>query len=159
MALSADYFIDSDLVSPEKVEAVKRMHERMPPKEIFQRVVASIPQEVPDGTDKPGWMYGNVRIMGSIGGRHDTFYPLPEGWDLSDIKYSVFFRQAARKPGDVAYGFAASVPLDGCRQVKPGEAVELTKYIPFDWTEEQVEAWARESFIALQKVIKEYCES
>jgi hypothetical protein len=56
MALSADYFIDSDLVSPEQVAAVKRMHERMPPKEIFQRVADSIEQEIPDGTDRPAWM-------------------------------------------------------------------------------------------------------
>jgi hypothetical protein len=84
---------------------------------------------------------------------------VPQDADFDDIKYYALYRQSARKKDHPAYGFAASVPLDICRQVKPGENIELTKYIPFDWTEEQVEAWARESFIALQHLIKEYVES
>lgn len=160
MAFIADNFIDSELVSPEQVAAVNRMHERFPPLSIFQRVVASIPQETPDGSTKyPGWMYGSIRIMGSIGGYEYVSSPLPTDVDLSDIKYSVFFKQTARKSGEVAYGFAASVPLDVCKQVDPGECIDLAKYIPIDWTEDQVEAMARESFLALQKLIKEYVES
>jgi len=154
----------------EQREAIKRMEENEPPSWIFEKIKKDIPQEVPDGTDKPGWTYGSFRICEVIDGKTPYKWDAPEydkeldleGRDLSKIGHVIFWKQTAKNknnPEKPLKRFASIVPFGWAMEVEPGQTVPITTYIPIGTSNEEIERMARESFLKLQEVVKAYYES
>ncbi len=155
-------FDDYGQATPEQIAAIKHADENGYPIEILVEVAKSIPQTVPNGSDKGGWGYGACRRTCTIGGYDITAFEngtAPKDVDLTDIKYFGFYRQAVKNKhtGEVK-GFAVVVGANFAGEVEPGQTIEVKgeKVIRPGWNREDVEAAARESFIKLQELCEEF---
>jgi hypothetical protein len=152
---------DTELMKPEEREAVERAKKNAPPIEIFVEVAKSIHQTIPDVDDRPGWKHGATRMVTRIGGVNA--YEIEDGLapsdlDLSNIDYTVFYRQAVKNKhtGEIKY-FATWVPFESAIEVHPGQSIEIKgDGIPIGWDREELEAMARESFLKLQEMCEEF---
>ncbi len=142
--------------------AIKMMNEHAPLAEMFREVAASIPQQVPDAVNVPGWNYGSCRVVGRIGGF--DHYSIengiaPSDLDLSKIDYVGFYRQAVmnKNTGEIKY-FYATIPIGSIGSASLGGTFEIKEdaVIPFGWNREEVETMARESLVKLQEMCAEF---
>lgn len=143
-----------NLLTSEQEAAIKYAEENIFPIEILSEVAKSIPQKVPNGTNKKSWGYGSCRIIYMIGGHQVKAIEdgtAPSDIDLSDIKYIGWYRQCVRNRNTgVSTAFVSLV----------GNMKEnLGKVIRPGWKREEVESEARKSFLDLQKMCKEYYDS
>ncbi len=155
----------------EQKEAIDRACAKMHRiREIFAKVASEIHQTVPDGTDKKGWKFGSFRILSKSGEYYINEYgdvsemnrvtPELDGVDLSKVGYIAIWRQAARnKRTQEVKGFAAWIPDCVVECVEPGQTIDVKEYLSNDTKDEEIERLARESFMKLQDMVKEYYES
>ena len=145
--------------NPQLIAAIERMNAHAPDAEFLREIALSIPPVVPE-VEKSGWNHGSCRVSGRIGGHshwdiEQNFAPLDI--DLSKIDYVAFYRQAVanKYTGDLK-GFCVTIPLDFSGEVVEGQTIPVTKSIPFEYTKEDLEAMARESFLKLQEMVQEW---
>lgn len=153
---------DYSMATPEQRVAIKYANDNGYPIEILAEVAASIPQTVPNGSDKGGWGYGACRRICTIGGCTIGQFEdgsAPKDVDLTDIKYFGFYRQAVKnKHTGELKGFAAIVGSNTFTgEVEPGQEIEVKgEVIRHGWNREDVEKAARESFLRLQELCEEF---
>lgn len=153
---------DWDKSTPEQRLAIKRMEENMPSSEIFRSAANLIPQAIPDGINKHGWQYGDHKIWGLIDRYSPDWYrdgKIGAKADLSKIEYNAFYKQTVlRKMDKHPTFFVVSVPYSFIGMVFPGQEVSMAfrPTIKLGTPRKDIEDMAKESFLALQKIVKEY---
>jgi hypothetical protein len=150
-----------DCATPEQLAAVKLAEDDQFPIELLANVAKSIPQVVPNGSDKGGWGYGACRRTIMIGGHSWSEFEngtVPKDVDLTDIRHVPFYRQAVKNKytGEVK-GFFVTVPYTHGGEVEPGQSVSVERAgFPIGTSHEDITRMATESFLKLQEMCEEF---
>src|ERR1700677_2133989 len=149
---------DFNCATPEQLEALKRAEKDDFPIELLVDVAKSIPQVVPNGSDKGGWGYGACRRTIMIGGHDWSQFEngtVPKDVDLTDIRHVPLYRQAVKNKhtGEVK-GFFVTIPFTNGGEVTPGQTINVERAgFPIGTRHEEITRVATESFLTLQEMV------